>query len=350
MFRSQKLLKIARTLLRGPYSKEKFSRSNVRLFRLTGAGFSASLVMSNLVMCDSNSFQRDKCNPNVQSNCDTVILNSTNNYDNKTMPRTDILDRLKSDYKYFIDDPNCVYWIFEDKYGDIVLQSYVVIMRKSLKTVTEPQNPQHIGFNNEKCTKYCSTDLEIVAIIDVETGLNKHDASHFKKNSKSPRFTAGRGYGDMIKISIGDKIKNSSNFISFDAAYFKLGSIPKDFTGVWYDWNDTGLLIKEIKYVNGRVVEEIFRRGSTIDKIIEYDNGKFRWISTITLYKDNQVIKTRTRVDNGWFVTKSHPNRKIKCWKHTTMDGKKDGMCTYWKETGEVFSNIEYENGEEVRQ
>ncbi len=131
----------------------------------------------------------------------------------------------------------------------------------------------------------------------------------------------------------------------------KIESIYKNgvLNGYYKEFDNTGLLIKMIKYLNGEIIEEITEQTQQTEpqavvKVEKYDNGAIKntggFINEIPIgvhkefAEDGKVLKTDTYNDLGIKISEGIIEE----------DGKKQGNWTYLYQTGEKLSIGNYKN------
>jgi hypothetical protein len=155
--------------------------------------------------------------------------------------QVNMLDHLKNECKQYIEDPECVYKLCDNK--------WLVIMKKLPDTITNELRKDVKNANN---AKFRANKLNVLKIINVFDGTTTQSILNQFNNSSVIYIVDKDVFPNRYD-------KNPNNicscgihyFKTIDAAFYYQKNVQPNFSGVWKVFCDSGDVSKEKYYVNG---------------------------------------------------------------------------------------------------
>ena len=159
--------------------------------------------------------------------------------------QNEILDRIKRKYKHYIENPLCVYKLCQSE--------WLVIMEKLPSTKTNETRP---NVKNHMYAKFRANKLKVLAIVNVNNEKNLAVLLHtfqFENINSTVLYEVEKEVTpDHFDKEIENVCSNGIHYFKMIDRAFLYRDSPIDYTGIWFDWYDSGQIKNRQIYVNGQ--------------------------------------------------------------------------------------------------
>jgi hypothetical protein len=254
------------------------------------------------------------------------------------------LDKIKIQYKQYIDDPDCVYKQCRDR--------WIVIMKLLPDTRT---NETRNNVRDAQYAKFRANKLKVLVIFSIKNPskrmraiINEYAMTQIKY--KVNKIVRPDAFDNNLNVVCGNGVHY---FKSIDAAFYWDWGARRFTSGQWCQWYENGQIVYKGDYQNRKKIGHWCKwyENGQIAREGDYQNGK-------------EIGHWRSWHSNGQIVYEGdyqNDGKRTGHWRHwyssgqmseegDYQDGERTGHWCYWCSSGQMSEEGDYQNGKRTGQ